>query len=57
MKFTAISSVFIYVVTMAFRTDNRHSMRFRVRRQLRKFRASLDGAIDGLFIERGRVAM
>ncbi|HEY4489207.1 MAG TPA: hypothetical protein VJA87_01865 [Candidatus Paceibacterota bacterium] len=41
---------------MAFRTDNRHSIRFRTRKQLRKFRTSLDGAIDGLYIERGRRA-
>ncbi|HEY0010648.1 MAG TPA: hypothetical protein VGB97_01890 [Candidatus Paceibacterota bacterium] len=37
---------------MAYRTDNRHSARFMMRKMLRRLRDSLDGAIDNLFIER-----
>jgi hypothetical protein len=39
---------------MAYRTDNRHSLRFRARKALRRFRDSLDGTIDNLFVDGSR---
>lgn len=42
---------------MAYRTDNRHSMRFRVRRFLRRLRSSLDEVIDSLIENRSRAAI
>lgn len=39
---------------MAYRTLNRHSTRFLVRKFLRKLRDSLDALIEGLFIEKRR---
>jgi hypothetical protein len=39
---------------MAYRTDNRHSLRFRMRKLLRRVRGSVDTAIAGLFEDRSR---
>lgn len=53
-SFTFISRLHLYSHTMAYRTDNRHSLRFRMRKVLRRVRCSVDTAIAGLFEDRSR---
>lgn len=42
---------------MAYRNDNRHSLRFRVRKLLRRVRNGVDAVISGLFEDRSRAAV